>query len=212
VTPVALVDLGLVSEPADRSVNIHLDRLQTGESQVKPAAPIRRSDPQPAVAAAADRAFKSTTSSATATTTASAAATLINVSSTAKGRWLMRGLDPELKSVRAANYIVGLRSELLSLARACGARHPALIDAGRIEVVGARYSSTPFRDVFGYSPEWPVVSAARRAEVEALVGEPAPPAPPGPDAGEQAGFPGAGDPTRGHQDVRGMGSARSEAG
>ena len=46
-------------------------------------------------------------------------------------RWLMRGLDPELKYARAANYIVALRAEMLSLARACGARHPALIDPDR---------------------------------------------------------------------------------
>jgi hypothetical protein len=129
-----------------------------------------------------------------------------------QSRWLMRGLDPELKSARAANYIVGLRSELLSLARACDARHPALIDAGRIEVVGQRYSSTPFREVFGYEPGWPVVSAARRAELEGLIGAPAPRQPPGPEAGEQAGFPGAGDPTRRHQDLRGLGETASEAG
>src|ERR671917_702219 len=78
-----------------------------------------------------------------------------------QNRWLMHGLDPELKSARAANYIVALRSEVLSLARACGARHPALVDPGRIEVVGERYSATPFRDVFGYEPGWPVLSAAR---------------------------------------------------
>src|SRR5918992_742594 len=59
-----------------------------------------------------------------------------------QNRWLMHGLDPELKSARAANYIVGLRSELLALARACGARHPALVDPGRIEIVGERYAST----------------------------------------------------------------------
>jgi glutamate synthase domain-containing protein 2 len=129
-----------------------------------------------------------------------------------QNRWLMRGLDPELKSARAANYVVGLRSELLALARACGARHPALIDAGRIEVVGQRYSSTPFREVFGYEPGWPVVSEARRAELEGLIGAPAPPQPPGPEAGEQAGFPGAGDPTRRHQDIRGLGETASEAG
>jgi glutamate synthase domain-containing protein 2 len=129
-----------------------------------------------------------------------------------QSRWLMRGLDPELKSARAANYVVGLRSELLALARACGARHPALIDPGRIEVVAERYASTPFRDVFAYSPEWPVVSAARRREIEGLIGAPAPPLPPGPGAGEQAGFPGAGDPTRRHQDLRGLGERASEAG
>jgi glutamate synthase domain-containing protein 2 len=129
-----------------------------------------------------------------------------------QSRWLMRGLDPELKSARAANYIVGLRSELLALARACGARHPALIDAGRIEIVGERYSSAPFSDVFGYEPGWPVLSAARRGEIEGLIGEPAPLQPAGPEAGEQAGFPGAGDPTRAHQDPRGPGEEASEAG
>jgi glutamate synthase domain-containing protein 2 len=129
-----------------------------------------------------------------------------------QNRWLMHGLDPELKSGRAANYIIGLRSELLALARACGARHPALIDPGRIEVVGERYRSAPFRDVFGYTAEWPIISERRRAEVETLIGAPAPLQPPGPDAGEQAGFPGAGDPTRSHQDLRGIGEPASEAG
>ena len=126
-------------------------------------------------------------------------------------RWLMRGLDPELKSARVANYIVALRSEMLSLAQACGARHPALIDPGRIEVVGQRYTSAPFREVFGYEPEWPVVSTAR-AQIGALIGGPAPVQPPGPEAGEQAGFPGAGDPARPHQDLRGVGETASEAG
>ena len=120
-------------------------------------------------------------------------------------RWLMRGLDPKLKSARAANYVTGLRAELLSLARACGARHPALLDPARVEVVGERYSATPFREVFGYEPEWPVMSASRRAEVEALIGAPDPQRPPGPESGEHAGFPGAGDPARRHQDLRRMG-------
>ena len=127
-------------------------------------------------------------------------------------RWLMRGLDPELKSARAANYITGLRSELLSLGRACGARHPALVDPGRIEVVGSGYTSAPMRQVFGYEPGWPIVSPGRREEVAALIGPPAPRALPGPAAGEQAGFPGAGDPTRRHMDARGLGEAASESG
>ena len=64
-------------------------------------------------------------------------------------RWLMHGLDPELKSARAANYIVGLRSELLSLGRACDVRHPALVDPDSIEVVASRYTSAPMREVCG---------------------------------------------------------------
>ena len=42
-------------------------------------------------------------------------------------RWLTRGLDPALKSVRCANYIMSLRAELLQLAHACGVPHPALV-------------------------------------------------------------------------------------
>jgi glutamate synthase domain-containing protein 2 len=129
-----------------------------------------------------------------------------------QNRWLMRGLDPDAKHARAANYIVALRAELLSLARACGARHPALIDPDRIEVVSTPYTSTSVREVFGYEPGWPLMSDARRAETQDLVGSAAPRPAPGPEAGEQAGFPGAGDPSRRHMDARGRGEIASEAG
>ena len=46
-----------------------------------------------------------------------------------QNRWLTRGLDPTLKSVRAANYIKTLRRDLLKVSEACGVEHPALIDA-----------------------------------------------------------------------------------
>ena len=129
-----------------------------------------------------------------------------------QSRWLMRGLDPELKSARAANYIVALRSELLRLGRACGTSHPALIDPDRVEIVGERYRAAPLRSVFGYEPDWPVVSPARREEVLGLIGEPEPPQPPGPEAGEQAGFPGAGEPGRSHQDAQAVDQTAGEAG
>ena len=119
-----------------------------------------------------------------------------------QNRWLMRGLDPEVKHARAANYLVALRAEMRSLARACQAAHPALMRPDAIEVVSSPYRSAPLRDVFGYDPQWPLLSDARRAEVEALTGAPAPVPPPGPEAGEHAGFPGAGDPDRPHMDVR----------
>jgi glutamate synthase domain-containing protein 2 len=119
-----------------------------------------------------------------------------------QNRWLMRGLDPEVKHARAANYLVALRAEMRSLARACQAAHPALMRPDAIEVVSSPYRSAPLREVFGYEPQWPLLSDARRAEVEALTGAPAPVPPPGPEAGEHAGFPGAGDPDRPHMDVR----------
>jgi Conserved region in glutamate synthase len=122
--------------------------------------------------------------------------------------WLMRGLDPALKSTRAASYLVSLRAETLSLGRACGARHPALIDPERIEMVNAGFRSLPLRDVFGYEQDWPLMSDGRREEIEGLIGAPAARPAPGPEAGEQAGFPRAGDPDAEHMDLR---SAREKA-
>jgi glutamate synthase domain-containing protein 2 len=90
-----------------------------------------------------------------------------------QSRWLMRGLDPELKSSRAANYIVALRAELLALARSCGAAHPALLSADHVEIVSERYGSARVGEVFGYEPGWPLLSATRRGELEGLVGRPA---------------------------------------
>jgi glutamate synthase domain-containing protein 2 len=116
--------------------------------------------------------------------------------------WLMRGLDPDLKCARAANYVASLRAEMLSLGRACGVRHPALVDPHRIEMVNAGFRSLPLPEVFGYEDAWPVMSAERRAEIEGLIGAPAPRPAPGPEAGEQAGFPHAGDPDAEHMEVR----------
>jgi glutamate synthase domain-containing protein 2 len=63
--------------------------------------------------------------------------------------WLSRGLDPTLKSVRLANYIVTLRKELLTLSRACGVEHPALVTADRIEILDSRFGSHSVADLLG---------------------------------------------------------------
>jgi glutamate synthase domain-containing protein 2 len=89
-----------------------------------------------------------------------------------QSRWLMHGLDPELKSSRAANYVVALRAEILALARSCGVPHPALVAPANIEIVSERYGSAPLMAVFGYQPDWPVLSAARRMEIERLATAP----------------------------------------
>ena len=54
---------------------------------------------------------------------------------TTHNRWLTRGLDPALKSVRCANYVMSLRAELLHLAHACGQPHPALVPATALELL-----------------------------------------------------------------------------
>ncbi|MDH6463830.1 glutamate synthase domain-containing protein 2 [Micromonospora sp. A200] len=83
--------------------------------------------------------------------------------------WLARGLDPTLKSVRAANYIRTLRRDLVKVAEACGVEHPGLIDTDAVEILDGRTASTPLRDVYGYRPEWGLPSATDRAEIVALM-------------------------------------------
>jgi glutamate synthase domain-containing protein 2 len=86
-----------------------------------------------------------------------------------QNRWLTRGLDPELKSHRVANYLIVLRAELLALARTCGVAHPALVTPDHIEIVSERYATAGVAEVFGYAPDWPVLSPERHREIEALL-------------------------------------------
>ena len=81
--------------------------------------------------------------------------------------WLAHGLDPALKSVRAANYISTLRRDLLKVAEACGVEHPGLIDSGSVEVLTGRTASRPLHEVYDYEPGWGLPSAADREEIVA---------------------------------------------
>jgi glutamate synthase domain-containing protein 2 len=97
--------------------------------------------------------------------------------------WLARGLDPELKSIRVANYIKTLRRDLMKVAEACGVEHPGLIDSGSVEVLDGRTAATPLHDVYGYQPGWGLPSEADRKEIIRLMtaaepqGATAPPSP-----------------------------------
>ena len=71
-----------------------------------------------------------------------------------QNRWLMRGLDPTLKSARAANYIVALRKELLRLSHACGVTHPALITTDHFEILDDRFGAVSATEIFGYQSAW----------------------------------------------------------
>jgi len=65
-----------------------------------------------------------------------------------QNRWLMRGLDPTEKSHRFANYLVGLRKELLELSRACGVPHPAEISLDRFEILDECFASRSATELF----------------------------------------------------------------
>ena len=61
---------------------------------------------------------------------------------------------------------------MLALARSCGVALPALVTPEHIEVITERYRHAPLVDVFDYDPSWPVLSDARRDEIERLVAPP----------------------------------------
>ncbi|MET8268238.1 FMN-binding glutamate synthase family protein [Micromonospora arida] len=83
--------------------------------------------------------------------------------------WLARGLDPTLKSVRAANYLRTLRRDLTKVAEACGVEHPGLIGTDAVEILDGRTGSTPLHQVYGYRPEWGLPSPADQAEIIRLM-------------------------------------------
>jgi glutamate synthase domain-containing protein 2 len=69
-------------------------------------------------------------------------------------RWLSRGLDPAIKSVRAANYIRSLRRDLLKVSEACGVSHPSLIGVDDLDILNGQESATPLRAIYGYRSAW----------------------------------------------------------
>lgn len=88
---------------------------------------------------------------------------------TTHNRWLMRGLVPELKSTRLANYIITLRKELTRLAHACGLEHPGLFGSRNFEILDDRFGSSSIEEVFGYRPEFGLPSAEDRNEIVKLM-------------------------------------------
>ena len=83
--------------------------------------------------------------------------------------WLAHGLDPELKSVRLANYVKTLRRDLVKVAEACGVEHPGLIDVDSVEILDGRTASTSLGEVYDYRPGWGLPSAADRAAIIELM-------------------------------------------
>jgi glutamate synthase domain-containing protein 2 len=67
--------------------------------------------------------------------------------------WLMRGLDPTLKSARLANYLATLRKELTHLAHACGQRHPSLVPLDALGIVDGPATKSA-REIYAYQPGW----------------------------------------------------------
>lgn len=71
-----------------------------------------------------------------------------------QNRWLTRGLDPTLKSVRLANYVAELRHEIVRLSNAMGAEHPSLVDPANVEIRLEANHVKPIREIYGYDANW----------------------------------------------------------
>ncbi|MGZ3419916.1 MAG: FMN-binding glutamate synthase family protein [Polyangiales bacterium] len=82
--------------------------------------------------------------------------------------WLVKGLDPTVKSARLANYLITLRKELISLSHACGELHPALVPLERFEIVDG-FSLKSAREVFAYQADWGHPKADEQYEIRALM-------------------------------------------
>jgi len=84
-------------------------------------------------------------------------------------KWLVRGLDPTLKSARLANYVLALRKDLLRLSRACGSPHPGLVSVDDVEIIDGRLNSAPPDQVLGHGDQNKAIGSKLRREVEELM-------------------------------------------
>ena len=83
--------------------------------------------------------------------------------------WLARGLDPESKAERVANYVRTLRRDLLKVSETCGVEHPGLIGPGSVELLDTLADWRLLDEVYGYEPGWGLPSKADRDEIAAIM-------------------------------------------
>ena len=87
-----------------------------------------------------------------------------------QNKWLIRGLDPTLKSARVANYICTLRKEIGALSGACGVCHPSFLTDDHMEILDGKFGTSSLFDLFGYRSGWGLPSTEDREEICRLVG------------------------------------------
>lgn len=79
------------------------------------------------------------------------------------------GLDVELKSVRAANYIRSVRRDLIKVSEAVGVVHPGLITPWDVDILTGHRSTEALRDVYGYEDDWGDLGPGLRAAIEEVM-------------------------------------------
>ncbi|MCB0405306.1 MAG: hypothetical protein KDD51_11015, partial [Bdellovibrionales bacterium] len=87
-----------------------------------------------------------------------------------QSKWLMRGLDPHMKSARLANYIATLRHDILRVSWACGVAHPAFISFEHIDILDEKFSKFSPKEVFSYQDHWGLPSEKDLQEISRIMG------------------------------------------
>ncbi len=88
---------------------------------------------------------------------------------TTHNRWLVRGLDPTDKATKLANYLVGLRGEILKLSHACGVVHPALVTADMIELIDDPHHSNTIATLFDIEPSSTSIDEAQAQRITEIM-------------------------------------------
>ncbi|MGE2729614.1 FMN-binding glutamate synthase family protein [Mycolicibacterium vaccae] len=83
-----------------------------------------------------------------------------------QNHWLARGLDPEQKSHRLANYVLTLRRDLLKVSEAAGVRHPAMLGPHAVEILDGDRGHRPLTEVYGYRDGWGVPDAQTCRDID----------------------------------------------
>jgi glutamate synthase (ferredoxin) len=83
--------------------------------------------------------------------------------------WLARGLDPNLKAERVANYIKTLRRDLLKVSETCGVEHPALIGPDSVEVIDQLSHGALLHKIYDYQHGWGFPSSADRDAIISIM-------------------------------------------
>ena len=89
-----------------------------------------------------------------------------------QSKWLSRGLDPDSKAERFANYVSKLRKEILRISWTCGVSHPALIHPSSFAILDNQFHMQDPRDVFGYKADWGVPNLDQTREIQHIMNQP----------------------------------------
>ncbi len=68
--------------------------------------------------------------------------------------WLTRGLDPDSKAERCAQYVKTFRKELIKISESVGVAHPGLITADDVDILQGDYEAASLHSMYGYKEGW----------------------------------------------------------